>query len=107
MLASFNLVIIIILIYIFLLFSVEKGYTNVYGLAFAGFLFSYLLPFALFVLALMCSSYNKKKKFQLILNGLILIFYPKIQNKLYRFIKQKMKKGQQNEQQNNNNVVVV
>ena len=56
------------------------------------FFFSYLLPFALFVLAFMCSSYNKKQKLQLILNGLILIFYPHIQNKIYGYIKQQMKK---------------
>jgi hypothetical protein len=111
MLTSFNLVILVILMYSLLLFAIEKGYTNAYVLPGFFFPFSVILPFTMFILALMCNSYNKKKKFQLIINGLILMFYPIVQTKLYRFVKQQMKKGQQNEQQNeqqnNNNVVVV
>ena len=107
MLASFNLVIVVIFMYISLLLAIEKGYTNAYVIPFFYFPFSIILPFIMFILAFLCGDY-KKEKFKLIINGLILIFYPLIQNNLYALYGlKKMKKGQQNEQQNNNNVVVV
>lgn len=108
MLDKINLVVIAIILYALLLFSIEKGYTSAYALPFFVLSFSFILPTSMFLLAFLPGNLSKKSRVQLVINGFILIANPFVQNKISSVIRSKLeKRKQQNEQQNNNNLVVV